>query len=255
LDSKAKLEVSQPKLADAAADGTTRLEVGSLSVRRGGLRVVDEVSFDVPAGKIVGIVGLNGAGKSSLLACLGGELPVDNGRLMLNGKDLTRAPSWERCKHGIVLIPERRRLFGSLSVLDNLLIGGHLRTKQERKEGLDQVHALFPLLHEKQHQKAKELSGGQQQMLAVGRGLMARPKILMLDEPSEGLAPVVITQMFGAIGSLCREMGLGVLLAEQNAAVAEIADTLIFMQSGRVTESRPVDRSDAANIARVVFGG
>lgn len=236
-------------------DSTAKLELEALSVRRGGLRVVHEVSFEVPAGTIVGIVGLNGAGKSSLLACLGGELPVDSGSLRFGGLDLTRAPSWERCKQGIVLIPERRRLFGSLSVLDNLLIGGHLRTKQERREGLDRVHALFPLLGEKRHQKARELSGGQQQMLAVGRGLMAMPKILMLDEPSEGLAPVVVTQMFGAIGALCREMGLGVLLAEQNAAVAEIADTLVFMQGGRVTESRPVDRSDAVNIARVVFGG
>ncbi len=236
-------------------DSTAKLEVDALSVRRGGLRVVDEVSFEVPAGQIVGIVGLNGAGKSSLLACLGGELPVDSGRLRFAGLDLTRAPSWERCRHGVVLIPERRRLFGSLSVLDNLLIGGHLRAKQERRDGLDRVFTLFPLLREKQHQKARELSGGQQQMLAVGRGLMARPKILMLDEPSEGLAPVVVTQMFSAIGSLCGEMGLGVLLAEQNAAVAEIADTLVFMQGGRVTESRPVDRSDAVNIARVVFGG
>ena len=236
-------------------DSTAKLEVEALSVRRGGLRVVDDVSFEVPAGEIVGIVGLNGAGKSSLLACLGGELPVDSGRLRFAGLDLTRAPSWERCRHGVVLIPERRRLFGSLSVLDNLLIGGHLRAKQERRDGLDRVFTLFPLLREKQHQKARELSGGQQQMLAVGRGLMARPKILMLDEPSEGLAPVVVTQMFSAIGSLCGEMGLGVLLAEQNAAVAEIADTLVFMQGGRVTESRPVDRSDAVNIARVVFGG
>ena len=236
-------------------DSTLQLEVDAVSVRRGGLRVVDEVSLTVPAGKIVGIVGLNGAGKSSLLACLGGELPVDSGSVRLGGQNLTGAQSWDRCKHGIVLIPERRRLFGSLSVLDNLLVGGHLRSKAERREGLEQVYSLFPLLRQKHHQKAGELSGGQQQMLAVGRGLMARPKTLMLDEPSEGLAPVVVAQMFGAIGSLCRETGVGVLLAEQNAAVAEIADTLVFMQGGRVTESRPVDRSDVANIARIVFGG
>jgi len=217
--------------------------------------VVHEVSFEVPRGTIVGIIGLNGAGKSSLLACLGGELPVDSGSLRFGGEDLTRAPSWERCRRGMVLIPERRRLFGSLPVLDNLLIGGHLRTKQERRECLERVYALFPLLRERRHQKAGELSGGQQQMLAVGRGLMAMPKLLMLDEPSEGLAPVVVAQMFGAIGALCREMGLGVLLAEQNAAVAEIADTLVFMQGGRVTESRPVGKTDVANIARVVFGG
>jgi len=110
-------------------DSTAKLEVEALAVRRGPLRVVDGVSFEVPVGQVVGIVGLNGAGKSSLLACLGGELPVDAGRLMFRGEDLTRAPSWERCRRGIALIPERRRLFGALSVLDNLLLGGHLRTK------------------------------------------------------------------------------------------------------------------------------
>lgn len=235
-------------------DSTAKLEVEALAVRRGPLRVVDGVSFEVPVGQVVGIVGLNGAGKSSLLACLGGELPVDAGRLMFRGEDLTRAPSWERCRRGIALIPERRRLFGALSVLDNLLLGGHLRTKAERRAGLDRVLTLFPLLRDKQHQKARELSGGQQQMLAVGRGLMAMPMILMLDEPSEGLAPVVVSQMFNAILSLSREDGLGILLAEQNAAVAQFADTLIFMQGGRITESRPVERSDAVDIAGLVFG-
>jgi branched-chain amino acid transport system ATP-binding protein len=229
--------------------------VEALSVRRGALRVVEGVSFEVPVGQIVGLVGLNGAGKSSLLACLGGELPVDAGKLRFAGKDLTGAPSWERCRCGIALIPERRRLFGGLSVLDNLLLGGHLRTKVERAEALDRVFTLFPLLRDKQRQKARELSGGQQQMVAVGRGLLAMPQILMLDEPSEGLAPVVVGQMFQAILTMSREMGLGILLAEQNAAVADIADTLIFMQGGRVTESRPVERSDAVDIAGLVFGG
>jgi branched-chain amino acid transport system ATP-binding protein len=235
-------------------DSKAKLEVKSLAVRRGPLRVVDGVSFEVPVGQVVGIVGLNGAGKSSLLACLGGELPVDAGRLLFGGKDLTRAPSWERCRQGIALIPERRRLFGSMSVLENLLLGGHLRTRAERGESLDHVFTLFPQLRDKQRQKARELSGGQQQMLAVGRGLMARPQILMLDEPSEGLAPVVVSQMFGAIQSLSREAGLGILLAEQNAAVARIADVLIFMAGGRISESRPVEGSDAVDIAGLVFG-
>ena len=236
-------------------DSTVKLEVEALSVRRGALRVVEDVSFEVPVGQVVGLVGLNGAGKSSLLACLGGELPVDAGTLRFAGKDLTRSPSWERCRCGIALIPERRRLFGGLSVLDNLLVGGHLRTKAERAEALDRVFTLFPLLRDKQRQKARELSGGQQQMVAVGRGLLAMPQILMLDEPSEGLAPVVVGQMFQAILTMSREMGLGILLAEQNAAVADIADTLIFMQGGRVTESRPVEKSDAVDIAGLVFGG
>jgi branched-chain amino acid transport system ATP-binding protein len=236
-------------------DNTASLDIRALSVRRAGLRVVDEVSFVVPRRQVTGIVGLNGAGKSSLLACLGGELPVDSGSIMLGDRDLTRAPSWDRCKHGIVLIPERRRLFAPLSVLDNLMIGGHLRPKAERNQTLEQVCDLFPILKDKLHQKARELSGGQQQMVAIGRGLMARPRILMLDEPSEGLAPVVVGQVFSAIRTLCSDMDLGVLLAEQNAAVAGIADTLIFMQDGRISESRPVDRSDVVDIARVVFGG
>lgn len=233
----------------------TELEVRGLAVRRGNLRVVDDVSFRVAVGQVVGIVGLNGAGKSSLLACLGGQLPVESGSLTLGGEDLTRLPSWERCKRGLVLIPERRRLFASLSVLDNLLVGGHLTTKEDRRDGLERVFTLFPLLRDKRHQKARELSGGQQQMVAVGRGLMAKPRLLMLDEPSEGLAPIVVNQMFDAISTLRHELDLGILLAEQNAAISRVADVLMFMQSGTILESQPTSRYDSNDIARVVFEG
>jgi len=235
-------------------DNIAKLEVDTLCVRRGPLRVVDGVSFQVSRQQIVGIVGLNGAGKSSLLSCLGGALPVESGNIRLGERDVTGSSSWERCKEGIVLIPERRGLFPSLSVLDNLLVGGHLRSKSDRKESLEQVFSLFPFLSAKRHDKAKELSGGQQQMVSIGRGLMAKPRILMLDEPSEGLAPLIVSQMFGAIHSLSVDLGLGVLLAEQNAAVADIADNLIFMRAGRITDNKPVGRADADDIAQIVFG-
>lgn len=230
------------------------LEVRNLSVRRGGLRVVNEVSLEVPLGKIVTIVGLNGAGKSSLLAALGGLLPIDGGSLHFDGTDLTRRPTWERCRRGLVLIPERRRLFPGMSVLDNLMVGAHLIGKADVRLSLDRVFELFPALKEKQHTKAKELSGGQQQMVAVGRGLMAKPKVLMLDEPSEGLAPTVVSQMFETISTLSAELGLGVLLAEQNAAIARFSDVLVFMSNGQIEESEAASDSGlTVDIARVVF--
>ncbi len=230
------------------------LIVKDLSVRRGALRVVHAVSLTVPEHSIVGLLGLNGAGKSSLLACLAGDLPAEEGSISLGGVDLSRASSWDRCRAGVVLVPAGRQLFTSLSVVDNLLVGAHLRTKAERAEGLDEMFTLFPILAEKRGQEAGDLSGGQQQMLAVARGLMARPKILMLDEPSEGLAPVVVQQMFEAIARLRDEKGLGILLAEQNAGVVGILDSITMMQSGVISETRAVEATDTEGIAHYMFG-
>jgi branched-chain amino acid transport system ATP-binding protein len=230
------------------------LEVTDLSVRRGALRVVDSVSLEVTSGSIVGLLGLNGAGKSSLLASLAGDLPSEQGTVRVMGVDHTRRRAWDRCKAGLVLVPAGRQLFTQVSVLDNLLVGGHLLKKAERARTLQEVHALFPILKDKSTQLAGTLSGGQQQMLAVGRGLMARPKVLMLDEPSEGLAPLVVEQMFTAIRRLRDENGLGILLAEQNAGVVEIIDTIMIMQGGSVTQSRPVETADAEEIAHYMFG-
>ncbi len=230
------------------------LIVKDLSVRRGALRVVHAVSLTVPEHSIVGLLGLNGAGKSSLLACLAGDLPAEEGSISLGGVDLSRASSWDRCRAGVVLVPAGRQLFTSLSVVDNLLVGAHLRTKAERAESLDEMFTLFPILAEKRGQEAGDLSGGQQQMLAVARGLMARPKILMLDEPSEGLAPVVVQQMFEAIARLRDEKGLGILLAEQNAGVVGILDSITMMQSGVISETRAVEATDTEGIAHYMFG-
>lgn len=233
---------------------TPALEVVDLSVRRGALQVVHNVSFEVTAGTVVGLLGLNGAGKSSLLASIAGALRSKSGRVTVAGEDVTRRPSWERCRRGIVLVPAGRQLFAEQSVLENLLVGGHLRTGAEREESLDQVFELFPILKDRRHQRAGELSGGQQQMLAVGRGLMARPKVLMLDEPSEGLAPVVVEQMFGAIRRLRDQGDMGILLAEQNAGVIDILDLMMMMHSGNLTESRPVEAADREGVQQYVFG-
>jgi branched-chain amino acid transport system ATP-binding protein len=234
---------------------TPALEVADLSVRRGALQVVHNVSFQVPVGSIVGLLGLNGAGKSSLLACLAGSLRGRGGRIAVAGEDVTRRPSWERCKRGIVLVPAGRQLFVGQSVLENLLVGGHLRSKADREETLDRVFSLFPILRDKRNQLGGELSGGQQQMLAVGRGLMAKPKVLLLDEPSEGLAPLVVEQMFAAIRQLRDEGEMGILLAEQNAGVVDILDLMMMMHSGNMTESRPVEASDREGVQQYVFGG
>jgi branched-chain amino acid transport system ATP-binding protein len=230
------------------------LEIDQLSVRRGPLRVVDRVCIDVPDRSIVGLLGLNGAGKTSLLASLGGTLPSESGTVRVYGEDVTGLPAWERCKRGLVLVPAGRHLFPTVSVLDNLLVGGHLLPRPRRAETLAEVFDLFPILAEKKSQRARDLSGGQQQMLAVGRGLMAAPRILMLDEPSEGLAPLVVDEMFNAIRRLRDERGLTILLAEQNAGVVDLIDQITVMHSGTVTEVRDARAADAAAIGHYMFG-
>ena len=231
------------------------LEISDFTVQRGKLRVVDNASLVVTSGPIVGLLGLNGAGKSSLLASVAGNLPSRGGRVTLDGVDLTQRPPWERCGHGVVLVPSGRQLFAGLSVLDNLLVGGHiLKSRQDRGAHVDRVFELFPVLRTKARLAAGRLSGGQQQMLAIGRGLMADPKILMLDEPSEGLAPLVVEQVFDTVRKLRDDGGLGILLAEQNVGVIDVIDSIVMMQAGLITESRPVREGDATTVAQYVFG-
>ena len=199
------------------------LSTRDLRVHRGPLLVVDGVSLQAAWGQCLGLVGLNGAGKSSLLACLAGLLPSSTGTVTVDGADITGRLPWERCQAGLTLVPSGRHLFGALTVTENLLIGGHLcGDRRARRDALNQIFETFPVLADKRHQKARELSGGQQQMLAIGRGLMAAPKILLLDEPSEGLAPIVVEQVFGAIADLKRTGSTTILLAEQNAGIVDI---------------------------------
>lgn len=232
--------------------GELALEVKRATVRRGQLRVVRDVSLSVERGRCLGLLGLNGAGKSSLLLALAGSLELDSGSVWLDGRDLTSRPSWTRSKQGLVLVPAGRQLFAELSVLDNLLVGGHAeRSRAKRNQLLKTVFDHFPVLYEKRRQLARELSGGQQQMVALGRGLMSRPSVLMLDEPSEGLAPIMVETTFRAIERLRSSGSMAILLAEQNASAADMCDSVLVMRDGEVAPDSA--SPSAADIARSVF--
>jgi branched-chain amino acid transport system ATP-binding protein len=241
-------------LASAPAPSADGLRVDGLKVRRGRVEVVRDVSVSVAPGACVGLLGLNGAGKSTLLACIAGTLPAAAGSVRLNGEDISRQPSWTRCARGLVLVPAGRQLFGELTVLDNLLVGAHVhRSRAVRERLLGQAYDYFPVLADKRHQKARELSGGQQQMLAIARGLMAQPKALLLDEPSEGLAPLVVEQVFDSIAEMKRTGSLAILLAEQNAGASEICDSVVVLRNGAVADAA-IAPGTSGDVAGVVFG-
>jgi branched-chain amino acid transport system ATP-binding protein len=230
------------------------LSVDGLKVHRGRIAVVRGVSLSVNAGGCLGLLGLNGAGKSTLLSCIAGLLPAQAGSVGLAGEDLSRQPSWTRCARGLVLVPAGRQLFRGLSVLDNLLVGAHVQRDRRTRDGLlEQAYGFFPVLADKRHQRAGELSGGQQQMLAIARGLMAQPKALLLDEPSEGLAPLVVEQVFDAIGAMKRTGSLAILLAEQNAGATEICDSVIVLKDGVIAD-KAIASGTSGDVAGVVFG-
>jgi branched-chain amino acid transport system ATP-binding protein len=194
----------------------TALEVEGLSVRRGRSDVVRDVDLVVAQGECVCLVGSNGAGKSSLIDGLLGVLPARSRRLEFQGEPIGTRPPWERVRRGLVVVPQERDLFPGMSVEDNLVLGAvALSARQSRPEGLDEVYTLFPRLAERRRQRAGTLSGGERSMLAMGRGLMARPRMLVLDEPSLGLAPLVITSIMQSIAEI-NAQGTTVLLVEQN---------------------------------------
>lgn len=226
------------------------LELDSLCVDRGVLRVVDQVTFGARAGTCIGLLGLNGAGKSSLLAALAGLLPASAGSVRFDGNEIVALPPWDRANAGLSLVPSGRQLWPDITVEDTLHIGAYrIRSKESIRAALEGVFEHFPILRDKRRQRAQELSGGQQQMLAIGRALMAQPTMLLLDEPSEGLAPVVVDEVFDVIARLRDEQGLTILLAEQNAGMAEICDEMLVMRDGRVLSVG----ADAAGLEDVVF--
>ena len=214
------------------------LEVSDLHVAYGKVEAVRGVSLRVPAGGIVAIVGPNGAGKSSLLNALAGALP-STGTVVYDGRSLARAAVEDRVAGGLCLVPERRELFADMTVADNLELGAFLR--RDREETLEWVLQLFPRLRERRRQKAGTLSGGEQQMLALGRALLSQPRLLMLDEPSLGLAPLIVRDIFRVIRSL-RERGVSLLIVEQNARVAlQVADHAYVIEGGHVVLSGTAD--------------
>ncbi len=215
------------------------LEVRSLGSRYGRIPALAEVGLDVHAGELVAIVGANGAGKTTLLRTLSGVQPMSAGTLRFEGADIGRETPRQRVQRGIVQVPEGRQVFGALSVEDNLRLGAFARG---RAATVDMVWALFPVLRDKREDDAATLSGGQQQMLAIGRALMADPRLLLLDEPSMGLAPRLVAEIFNHIKAL-KAHGTTILLVDQNARAAlAIADRGYVMETGRiVNEGRAAD--------------
>lgn len=233
------------------------LEIRDLVVSYGGIEAVKGISLDVEQGKIVTLIGANGAGKSTTLKAVSGIVKPKSASIKFNGEELVgKSPDYIVSK-GITLVPEGRRVFPNLTVLENLKIGAYLRKDKEKiKADIQHVYELFPRLKEREWQLAGTLSGGEQQMLAMGRALMSRPKLLMLDEPSMGLAPILVEQIFDIIKLLHKE-GTTILLVEQNAQMAlSVADRAYVLETGKITLSgtgEELIRSD--EIRRAYLGG
>lgn len=212
------------------------LSIKDLKVNYGGIEAVKGISFDVPEGSIVTLIGANGAGKSSTLRTVAGLVKPKSGNILFKGEDITGKSSIDIVKRGITLVPEGRRIFPDLTVLENLKIGAYLR-KDYLKEDIEWVYSLFPRLKEREWQAGGTLSGGEQQMLAVGRALMSRPKLMMMDEPSLGLAPIVVRDIFKIIREINKK-GVTILLIEQNANMAlQTADYGYVLETGRISLS------------------
>ncbi len=208
------------------------LEVTDLHVSYGHVRAVNGVSFTVKAGECVALLGGNGAGKTTILNTISGLLRPAQGQILFQSTELAGLPAHRIVTHGIVQIPEGRQIFPDLKVRENLLVGAYQR-KDNVDEDLARIFELFPVLHARQQQRGETLSGGEQQMLAIGRALMAKPRLLMLDEPSLGLAPLVIERLFEVFAALKQEITL--LLVEQNAQLAlEVAERAYVLQQGRI---------------------
>lgn len=212
------------------------LEINELNVSYGGIKAVKDISFYVEAGEIVTLIGANGAGKSSTLRSIVGLVKPESGKIVFNEKEISSIPTDQIVAQGITLVPEGRRVFSDLTVLENLKIGAYMR-KDSLDEDIKWVYDLFPRLKERSWQLAGTLSGGEQQMLAIGRALMSRPKLIMMDEPSLGLAPIIVQGVFEIIKEINKQ-GVTILLVEQNANMAlKAAHRAYVMETGRITLS------------------
>jgi len=211
------------------------LELRGVEVAYGDLPALRGVSVSVEAGETLSVVGANGAGKTTMLRAISGLMRPRAGQILLDGERLDRLPSHAIVEHGVVQVPEGRKIFPSLTVLENLELGSYISAaKARRREGLERAFALFPRLRERARQAAGTMSGGEQQMLAIGRALMARPRVLMLDEPSLGLAPIIVKEIFRIIGEINR-LGTTVLLVEQNTRQAlALSRRGYVLENGRV---------------------
>jgi branched-chain amino acid transport system ATP-binding protein len=210
------------------------LKIEDLKVNYGGIEAVKGISFEVPENQIVTLIGANGAGKSTTLRTISGLVKAASGKITFDGADITGLPPYEIVSKGITLVPEGRRVFPDLTVLENLRAGAYLR-KDDLKADLEWVYSLFPRLKERSWQAAGTMSGGEQQMLAVGRALMSKPKLMMMDEPSLGLAPLIVKDIFDIIKEIVRQ-GVTILLIEQNANMAlQTASLAYVLEVGNIT--------------------
>jgi len=232
------------------------LRVDKIKVHYGRIPALHEATFEVKKGELVAIVGANGAGKSTALKAIVGAVSPVSGKMEFEGIDITKENCARIVRRGITYVPEARHIFGPLTVHENLLLGAYTTSSQkEAEERLEHVYELFPILKDRSKQRGETLSGGEQQMLAIGRGLMARPKLLMLDEPSLGLMPKLVTEVFEAI-SLLKKEGHTILLVEQNVREAlELADRGYILQTGRTVESGRGKDLLGADIVKKAFLG
>jgi branched-chain amino acid transport system ATP-binding protein len=221
------------------------LRAESLDVRYGSHRALRDVSIAVPAASIVAILGANGAGKSTTAKSLAGMVPMTGGRVEFEGNDVTGRAADELVKRGISLAPEGRHVFARLSVEENLLVGAYTSAKQRIRGRIDEVLTHFPVLREKLHERSGGLSGGQQQMLAIARALMSHPKLLILDEPTMGLAPIIVERLGETLNGIVREEGIGVLLIDQRLSLVEQTASQVYLLARGV--SRPFEGSDLAS--------
>ncbi|MBS1177480.1 MAG: transporter ATP-binding protein [Proteobacteria bacterium] len=213
------------------------LKVNALKVAYGGIQAVKGVSFEVRQGELVSLIGANGAGKTTTLKAITGLQPVAAGEIEFMGKSIKGQGAWDLVKQGLVMVPEGRGCFTRMTITENLLMGAFVRNDKEIESDIDKVFAIFPRLKERRAQLSGTMSGGEQQMLAMGRALMARPKVLLLDEPSMGLSPIMVDKIFEVVSTI-HGQGTTVLLVEQNASRAlQLADRGYVMESGEVTMS------------------
>jgi branched-chain amino acid transport system ATP-binding protein len=215
------------------------LEVRGISVAYGGVTAVRNLSLSVADGAIVSLIGSNGAGKTTTMKAIIGLKPVSRGEIYFEGQRIEGASAAQRVGRGIALSPEGRRVFPQMSVLDNLLVGGYSqRDRAHQKKTLDQIYGYFPRLVERRRQMAGSLSGGEQQMVAIGRALMAKPRLLLLDEPSLGLAPIVVEEIARIVVDINRDTGMSIILVEQNAKLAlNLCDEAFVLETGAVALS------------------
>ena len=219
------------------ADNDVLLEVRDLKVAYGGIQAVKGVSFEVKRGELVSLIGANGAGKTTTLKAITGTQPVRDGDIKFLGRSIRGQGAWDLVRQGLVMVPEGRGVFARMSIVENLQMGAYVRDDAEVDADLQVVFGVFPRLKERASQLAGTLSGGEQQMLAMGRALMARPKVLLMDEPSMGLSPIMVDKIFEVVGDI-HSRGTTILLVEQNASRAlQLADRGYVMESGEITMS------------------